>query len=162
MIRKAQTEDLEAIMALYDDYMQLHSTLDSVLIDYKKEDKGFYHYLISILENESYLLLVSESDGHINGFSLARISPLPAIYKATQKLTVQDIAVSRSYQNEGIGGSLITETLKWAQTKGVTLAETTAHAANQQALQFWQKMGFAVGNLQLYKNLQAPTTTNHK
>ncbi len=151
MIRKATATDIDSILHLYHEYMALHLQFEPILINYSPENDSFKNHLASILDNSNYHVLVFEEMAAIKGFSLSRIASMPPIFKSAHKLSIQDIAVCQQCRGKGVGEALVSETVTWAKEKGVTLAETTVHAQNVLAKGFWEKMGFGVTNLHLYK-----------
>lgn len=134
IIRKAQTEDIPAILRIYN-HSVLHSAatfdLEPQTLEYRQE--WFSHY------GDHYPLIVALWNGIVAGYSsLSQFRTKPA-YDPTVELSVY---IDEAYQHRGIATSLITEILQLGRTRGFHSVISGITAGNNTSLRLHEKFGF--------------------
>jgi phosphinothricin acetyltransferase len=133
-IRTAQTEDVPAILRIYN-HSVLHSAatfdLEPQTLDYRLE--WFSHY------GEQYPLIVALWDGVVAGYSsLSQFRTKPA-YDPTVELSVY---IDEAYQHRGIATRLITEILELGRARGFHSVISGITAGNDTSVRLHEKFGF--------------------
>jgi len=62
---------------------------------------------------------------------------------------IQRLAVAPSHQRNGLGQSLVADTLHWLQRQGVTTCWVNTQESNEQAFRFYTRLGFTPADHQL-------------
>jgi len=145
LIRKAEEKDLEAVLSICGEFKETMLQND-------------IHYYKEFLEN-CYAFYVTETDGNVIGCVNALDETTPSINKVYGELYtwfkeklgkfiyVEQIAVSKEYQKQGIGSALLMKIIETSKTKPVCL---DALLSNEQGILFYKKMGFEqIGILKL-------------
>lgn len=141
-IRKATPDDLEGLAAcstglfaedagnrdptLSQDWPRLHAAA------------GFREQL----DDDSKLLLVADDGGSVVGHlagSMGQASDIRPIRVAT----LVSMYVMPSHRNGGVGARLVASFREWAVSAGADRLAVSAYAANEGAIRFYQRHGFA-------------------
>jgi ribosomal protein S18 acetylase RimI-like enzyme len=136
-VRKALPSDLAKILELGSDIQEFSVAEETV--DFWPEA-----VLRDALVSSDVVILVATNNMAITGFIIASLS------KSLRKATIENIFVSSSMRNQGIGAQLVSNLLDILQTHGIeyvaTLVPPSAHGA--QAL--YTNAGFTKGELFLW------------
>ena len=142
-IRKAVTNDAAQIEELYTELEQ-----DAVL--YQPE-----HFVLSpagtrsqqletILASDSQIMLVAADDEKVIGFAHVVLSKAKSFscLKPQSNIYLQDLVVSSSYRNKGIGTHLLEAAKAYGRENGVDFFRTQVFPMNKAGLRFYERNGF--------------------
>jgi ribosomal protein S18 acetylase RimI-like enzyme len=101
---------------------------------YKKAEKGIIK-LDVLLDNDK---------GEYLGYCLSSIEE--------DLGEIESIFIDEKYRKYGLGDKLMKSALKWFQSKGIKNIEINVVYANDEALPFYERHGFHIGNYILKKN----------
>lgn len=105
-------------------------------------------YFTKLLKNEKSLGLLAERNGEVIGYLvgyLMRSSRLRPVKLAE----LESMYVREEYRSQGVGRQLVERFLEWIREQGGERVSVTAYAANERAIAFYRKMGFAPKSLTL-------------
>jgi len=158
-IRQAASEDVDSIARTFQESAEYHARLDQE------------RYWVPVVETISAryregrqhvpdaggegITLVAELSGEIVGFIDARLDRSPdPMHRKILYCHIVEIAVSRRYQHQGIGGQLLRAAEDWGRGHGAEFASLEYLAANTQASVFYQaRMGYRVASITAIKRL---------
>lgn len=141
-IRKATPKDVPEILELWKELMDFHKKLDSIWTRSDSGHKRFAEFLKEhINSNDAYALVATDGKKPV-GFCLIRISNYPQVLKKRQYGELTNIAVTKKYQQRGIGQKLVKKVRKWCDKRGVSRIEARYSTENPMAAGFWAKAGF--------------------
>jgi ribosomal protein S18 acetylase RimI-like enzyme len=150
-IRKAIPQDYIPLLELFEAVDTLHR--DNLPHIFQKppgpaRDKN---YFLSLLSDEEAALFIAEKEDEIAGFILAIAQDTPPIpvFIPTRFVMVTDIVVKEEFRRKGIGRLLINETHKWAENKGAASVELNVFAFNQEAIDFYEDIGYETISLRM-------------
>jgi diamine N-acetyltransferase len=87
--------------------------------------------------------LLAEADGYLVGYLLLRRAPAPAVVPGRRRLLVDRLYVLASWQDRGIGGSLLDRADQEARGSGHDVLWLSVWERNPRALAFYERRGFA-------------------
>jgi ribosomal protein S18 acetylase RimI-like enzyme len=151
-IRPAVSEDADGIARTYLESAEHHACLDPE------------RYAVPSLQtiSDRYrqkarvgVTLVAELSGEVVGFIEARLERSPdPMHREIIYCHVAEIAVSRRYQSQGIGGQLLRAAEDWGRRQGAEFASLEYHATNTRAGAFYERrMGYRVAAITAVKHL---------
>ena len=131
-IRKADKEDMEAVLELIKELAIFEKEPEAVIIN--EEDlirDGFG-------ENPAFHCFVAEADGKIEGMALIYFR-----YSTWKGKTVhlEDLIVREEFRGKGLGSALYTEVIKFAAQEKVKRTEWVVLNWNTNAADFYRKSG---------------------
>ena len=143
-IRLATEEDLDAIAAIWwDDMLQEHLKLGSDEYTPKPENiarAAKQEYFRDWLGGGEKFMLVAEDNGVV-GYSAAKINADPAF--VIDKIGyVKNIAVKKERRKQGIGKSLLDETIRALRKRGAKAITLSLDPKNTTAKKFYEENGF--------------------
>jgi N-acetylglutamate synthase-like GNAT family acetyltransferase len=98
-----------------------------------------YEILDLVLNHDDHQVYIVEADdlivGYIHLVSTMRISSDPFVEIAA-------LIVHKSYQNKGVGKSLINESEKWTRSKGLSDIRIRSNIIREEAHKYFQRKGF--------------------
>jgi len=155
IIRKATGKDYQALCELFDQVDALHR--DNLPHLFQKppgpaRDYDYYHEQIS---NEQVCLYVADVGGKLLGYvhALIRDTPPIPVMVPRQYAIVDSIGVRAEFQNRGIGRLLMDAVHEWALARGATSIELNVYEFNQEAITFYQKLGYHTYSRRMSKAL---------
>ena len=142
-VRFAKEEDLGRINELRRQVNDLH-------VQGKPEvfKPGFsqelQNHLYTIWNDPAQEIAVSEREGVIAGFAvLHRIyKPGNPFMKERDFLDIDEFCVDSAFRRQGVGTEMIAFIREWAKVKGVARIELNMWEFNQEALKFYEAVGF--------------------
>ncbi|MFH1565817.1 MAG: GNAT family N-acetyltransferase [bacterium] len=108
-----------------------------------------------ILNSEKATILVAELQDSILGFvfvSIRKVAGDPLL-KERSYAVVDNMVVEEKYRNKGLGRILLTEAITWAKIKGITKMELNVWEFNQNAINFYEKLGFETISRKMKKKI---------
>lgn len=114
-------------------------------------------YYIAAAKNPKYLCLIAREDasrrspaiGHLIGRLTGHNELRPDVVQAT----LESMRVDPTHRRQGVGTLLVTHFLQWADAQGANEVSVTAYAANNTAIRFYRRCGFAPFELTLHRTL---------
>jgi ribosomal protein S18 acetylase RimI-like enzyme len=141
-IRNAKPDDITAIVRLNASLFQEDAgQRDPFTNLHWPEVEGDEHFA-ELVANEDSLCLLAEVDrarviGYLVGYMKEQTDLRPINVAEMESMYVQE-----DYRNQGVGTSLTTDFLAWANERGADRASVTAFAENDRAIEFYQRSGF--------------------
>ena len=114
-------------------------------------------YYIAAAKNPKYLCLVArEGAGRRSpaiGHLIGRITGHNELRPEAVQATLESMRVDPAHRQQGVGALLVAHFLQWADTERANEASVTAYAANETAIRFYRRCGFAPFELTLHRPL---------
>jgi len=143
IIRPAAPHDIDAVAQLWQALVGYHRELDSDLPP--AAPNGAVRYarrLMDRLEDPLTSVLVAEIDGKVVGYVLGMVVDLvPEMFSQSPSGFLADIYVAADYRRLGVGRALVEHLTAWFREKGLRYYEWHVAARNEDALEFWRKVG---------------------
>ena len=150
-IKRATQKDLQAVQALNNKLFDLEiDKHDPLLIKGWPYSQVGENYFSDAIQND--FVVIALCDGKVVGY-LAGSENQKSYWKV--KFTELDnMYIEQEYRKHGIGKLLVDEFKKWTKEKSISNMKVTASAKNQNAINFYQKMGFAHFDTVLHCDLE--------
>lgn len=131
-IRRAQKEDMSAVLELIKELAVFEKEPEAVIID----ENDLIHDGFG--ENPAFHCFVAEADGKIEGMALIYFR-----YSTWKGKTVhlEDLIVRESFRGKGLGSALYTEVIKFALDENVKRTEWVVLNWNTNAADFYRRTG---------------------
>lgn len=151
IIRKAQKEDMGAVLELINELAVFEREPDAVIIN--KDDlirDGFGR-------NPAFRCFVAEADGKIEGMALVYFR-----YSTWKGKTVhlEDLIVREKFRGKGLGSALYTEVIRFAAEQKVKRTEWVVLNWNKEAADFYRRSGADV--MEDWDTVQMDERSMHK
>ena len=151
IIRKAQKEDMGAVLELINELAVFEKEPDAVIIN--KDDlirDGFG-------ENPAFHCFIAEADGKIEGMALVYFR-----YSTWKGKTVhlEDLIVREKFRGKGLGSALYTEVIRFAAEQKVKRTEWVVLNWNKEAADFYRRSGADV--MEDWDTVQMDERSMHK
>jgi ribosomal protein S18 acetylase RimI-like enzyme len=163
-IRRATSRDVGAILPIWGELADFHSSLDPSFRPAPQWEREYGAYLRALLTRDDALAVVARDGDQVVGYAVGRITTMPPFFAHRHRGYIHDVYVRPGYRRRGIGRRLVEEILAWLRRHGVTLVELTVAARNE-AIPFWERLGFRVYMHQMKLDLTRPgppqTDTTH-
>lgn len=117
------------------------------------EAEGEPYYAEAVADPAS-LALVAEDDGDVIGHLIGRFQAASSL-RPVGTAVLESIRVRPACRGTGVGTGLVESFGDWARSKGATRATVTAYAANERAVRFYERHGFAQRSVILDKTMPA-------
>lgn len=151
MLESARPEDREAVEALA---RQVHGLHVSWRPDLYTMPEALYPEPLYVQALEQKSLFVARQEGTVVGY--LRIRRLDAEGNGLvprRELVVEELCVREDLRGQGIGTRMLQEAAVLAKAFGCTSLRLGAYPQNEEALAFYQKLGFTVRSVTLEQNL---------
>lgn len=146
IIRKAILEDYDALCELIDQVDALHR--DRLPNIYRKPDGPVReeNEIAALIADERVGLFVAEVEGELAGYIHAYLRDTPPVPVLVPRRfgMIDSMAVGANQRRKGIGQALIAQVQGWAREKGAASLELNVYEFNQDALLFYEALGFSV------------------
>ena len=152
-IRKATTADLNAIGALWQEFMDFHRERDSHFVRSDDGHERFKEFIAGHMTTETSCVLVAEQDRDVVGYCLATMAKYPPVFENRDYGTVFDLAVTKRCRRTGIGERLYRAIETWFGKHGVHRIEIRVAVSNETSTSFWKKMGFRPYVTTVFRNI---------
>ncbi len=152
-IRKAAQDDITAIAKLWEELLDFHKERDRHFTRSVDGHERFAEFVSGRIAHETSCVLVAEHQQEIVGYCLATISKYPPVYEHQEYGTIFDLAVTGTYQRQGIGQALVEEALGWFAEQHIRRVEVRVASSNERSTVFWKKMGFVPYIEIVYKDI---------
>ena len=141
-IRRAELDDLKEIQQFgYQLLKYEHDNWDNTLeLDWPFSEQGEAAYIKAIKEKYA---AIAEVAGEPVGFLIGSVKhPDPKSARQITTAQLENIFVDKKVQGQGIGKQLAQEFKKYCLAEGVNTINVTVNSRNNQAIQFYEKIGF--------------------
>jgi ribosomal protein S18 acetylase RimI-like enzyme len=152
-IRRATLKDIKEILPVWGELAVFHSTLDPAFTPSAQWPREYGTYLRSLMTRDDAIALVARDAGEIVGYAVGRVTMLPPFFEQRYRGYIHDVFVKPQFRRHGIGRRLIDAILQWLHQQEVLLVELSV-ATNNEAVGFWERLGFSVYMQQMKKELQ--------
>ena len=144
LIRKAKKEDAAAVEALYTELEKdgVHYQPEHFVLSRAGERS---QQLESILGSDTQVMFVAESDNKVVGFAhvlFVRAKAFPCL-KPQSNIYLQDLVVTKSCRNGGIGTQLLNTAKQYGIEKGAVFFRTQVFPGNAAGLRFYERNNFS-------------------
>jgi len=152
-VRRATPEDVPALVALFGelDQMQKGWRVFTPRPDFRDEVREKYQQAVS---GADAVVLVAEDDSEVVGMVYGEVH-VPSRFSDERALELSGVMARSGYRGRGIGRKLVEEAARFAKDLGVDWIELRTFAPNQDAMRFWQGLGFTPRVVQLTCSTEA-------
>lgn len=95
-----------------------------------------------MLGDERHVVTLAEVDGRAIGYLSGAVRG-PSAWRTVPMAEIFELYVIPEYRSQGIGERLVRSFLRWARDQGAERIVVAAFAANEAALRFYRRVGFA-------------------
>ncbi len=152
-IRRATLKDIKEILPVWGQLAGFHATLDPAFTPSAQWPREYGTYLRSLMTRDDAIAVVARDAGEIIGYAVGRVTMLPPFFEQRYRGYIHDVFVKPQFRHHGVGRRLIDAILQWLRQQEVLLVELTV-ATNNEAVGFWERLGFSVYMQQMKKDLQ--------
>ena len=142
--RSATSEDYEAFCDLSASVDRLHR---ENLPDFFQEPSGPVRerkYFQELLARNDVQIFIAAQDQKIVGYVHIFVQETPSIPLLKQRKfgVIDAIVVDEAFRGQGVGKKLMDRAESWAREQGATSMELNVYTFNQEALDFYQRIGY--------------------
>lgn len=152
-IRRATLKDIKDILPVWGQLADFHSVLDPAFTPSAQWPREYGAYLRILITRDDAIAVVAKDDSEVVGYAVGRITTLPPFFEHRYRGYIHDVFVKPQFRRHGVGRLLVDEILRWLRQRGVNLVELTV-AANNDAVPFWERLGFRVYMHQMKRDLR--------
>lgn len=150
-VREAKHTDTRAIADLYQALNEEHSAILPQIFSKAGRESIEWH-VFSIFGNANSVILVAEDEeiigfAHVT-FEQVRNNPM---FVDRSYAWVHNLFVRKDKRRQGVGRALMEGAERWGSAKGAISMELTVWEANEDALRFYESLGFGTLNRHLIK-----------
>jgi GNAT superfamily N-acetyltransferase len=152
IIKKAEKQDVPAILKLIKNLIEFHRRLD---LYYKKfsQYRGLRNHILNSLKDKNKIVLVAENRGRTIAYLIGAVEAAP-FYSSQKKIgVVNDVCVDEKFRRRGILKKIFKKALAWFRQKSVRVIELSVDIRNRPALTAWKKMKFYEYKLKMKRDL---------
>lgn len=146
IIRLAKPDDIEQLMALYEEFHAFHvrGPPDRLRIPERGEEDEIREALAGILRREDAAIFVAEgADGLAGLVEVYRRQDEPSPYRASYVYGyVQSLFVAEPWRTQGLGRRLMDAARTWARKHGATQMRLTTWEFAEGPLHFYEALGY--------------------
>jgi GNAT superfamily N-acetyltransferase len=152
MIREATEADVDGLVASNSALFAADAAARDPLRNPRWPDAHAAGHVTETLANPDMLVLVAEHDGAVVGHLTGAFLPASAMWTAP-RAELFSMQVLAAWRDQGIGSQLVDRFKAWAHARGVAQLRVSAYTANEAALRFYRRHGFAPLDTTLTLNL---------
>ncbi len=141
-IREARRQDTATIVALWQEMMDHHRTMDPRFQFAQNAAREFEYHVLSILRSREAQIFVAEAEGKVIGYTLGEMHARKPLYPVGKYGFISDISVRAAFRRHGVGRALVQRLMEWFRRKGATTVELFVAVHNPGSTAFWHAMGF--------------------
>jgi ribosomal protein S18 acetylase RimI-like enzyme len=155
-IREARLSDVDALSALLTEVHALHvAALPHIFapIETDAQTDALVH---NHLTEEACQAFVAEDSNTLVGYCWIRRYDAPPLHLFVPRryAEIDTLVVAETHRHRGIGGALVERAHEWAAAQGVDEVRIVVYEFNQEALRFYEKLGYETGRRTLWKALE--------
>jgi ribosomal protein S18 acetylase RimI-like enzyme len=148
VIRRAVEEDVSVIVEFNYALFQEDARQRDPFMNLNWPREEGHEYFSKLLKSEKSLGLLAEVDGQVVGYLIGYMMRSSTL-RPVRLAELESMYVREEYRSRGIGQQLVERFLEWARGQGGERVSVTAYAANERAIAFYRKLGFAPKSLTL-------------
>ncbi len=141
-IRRAEPEDLEAVVRLWMAMMRDHHGQDGRIALAPGAEGAYRAYASYHLLNPDAALRVAEAEGRIAGFGLISICQNLPMFLPLRFGYLSDLMVEEGRRRQGVGRALVESLRAWLSAQRVQSIQLQHYCFNEPARRFWLALGF--------------------
>ena len=143
-IRVALESDIPEIERLLSQLDSHHVALLPQVFHKPEEPVRPVGLLAGAIRDDDQDLLVAEGAEHLVGLAQVKLAKRPRapMFRARTYAVLENMIVECSRRGEGIGVALFEGVKSWALDRGLKHMQTVCWTANEEALSFYQRLGF--------------------
>jgi GNAT superfamily N-acetyltransferase len=154
-VRLACADDVPAVVALSGGLFAEDGGLRDAFLDVEWPAREGYRYYGAVLTTRDAACWVAVDGGRTIGYLVARIvGPYPA--RPVRVAELENVFVEPAERGRGVGARLVAVFTEWAAGHGARRMTVTAYAANERAIAFYRRHGFAPKSLSLETGIDEP------
>jgi ribosomal protein S18 acetylase RimI-like enzyme len=141
--RPAEKSDEHALGRLGAALMRQHHASDPqrfLIVD--RPEAGYGRFLVSLIGNPQYRVLVAERANEVAGYVLAGIEPTSWKDLRGPCGYIHDLYVHESARRQGVGQELMRAAIAWIHSRGMSQVVLMSKSGNQGAQRLFAKLGF--------------------
>lgn len=142
-VRRARTEDLDAMAAMAAELVRFHHGLDAArFFVVKNVEKGYRGWFGQEITNSQAILLVGELDGAVCGYAYGRIEPRDWNMLLDRHAALHDVFAKPEARGTGLAEALVRAFLSAAREAGAPRVVLHSASANGRAQALFARVGF--------------------
>ncbi len=141
-IREAREDELLRAGELWMDFMSFNCKFDKSFTIRDRAKDIFSREMLEKYPAKDYRLTVAEADEKLIGFCFSYISKKPKYFKIERFGLIGDLYVMPEFRRQGVGHSLVKDALNFFAKRRVTQIELLVAVKNDDAIKFWEALGF--------------------
>jgi ribosomal protein S18 acetylase RimI-like enzyme len=141
VVRKAKPTDVDAMKALWIEFVDFHRDCDPVFQRASDGHEQFGRFVAERIKRPDWCVLVALVEEAIVGHIMGTIESRPPVFVNLRFGYVQDIAVAAEYRRTGIGRALFARLVRWFKNADIDHIELDVATANPASIGFWRQMG---------------------
>lgn len=141
-IRQANSQDIPALVELWVDFMDYHTTLDPNFVRSEDATANWAKYIASILDDKTHRILVATDGPTLAGYIVAIVQEYPPVRTIRQFGFIQEIAVADQFRRKGIARQLLEAAEAWLRSAGVPIIEVKIDVDNDASQALFRSAGF--------------------
>jgi GNAT superfamily N-acetyltransferase len=155
VIRQATIADYDALCRVLDAGDALHRERLPNVFQKPEGPVRQRDYIIELIDDPNAGLFVAEREGHLLGALnvLLRTAPDIPLLVPRRYAVVDNVVVHRSARRTGIGRALMDAAHRWAREHGLDTVELNVFEFNQEAIQFYENLGYETVSRKMTKRL---------
>jgi len=142
VIRAASCQDIPALVALWEELMDLHRAKDPFFERAPNGSEVFARFVEENIRNDAACVLVALVEERIVGYCQGLLDRHPPAIAEPEYGQVLDFAVTAAHRGTGIGAQMFETLREWFRREGVRRIEVRHSTFNDDAARFWPRMGF--------------------
>ena len=141
-IRPAVKGDHSAIVPIGLETQDLHANAHPEIFMQGMSGVPAEHFS-QLLERKDAMAFVAELDSQVVGYVLMEVrdAPQQELLVARCEAFIEDIAVLRAYQGQGIGSQLFQACVEWAKAQSAKSLDLRVWEFNKNAIAFYEQIG---------------------
>ena len=153
-IRPALAADLDPIVRLSTQLFREDAGTRDPTVDQTWPAEEGAEYFDRLIGADGSCVLVAEHNGMIVGYVAGHRGAVSSISRVPIA-RLESISVDPAARDSGVGGALAEAFIAWAREHEAAQVRVTAYAANENAVRFYRRLGFAPHELTLEYTLDS-------
>lgn len=155
-VRKATRDDIPSIVSLNNIVQRIHAEAHPHIFKYPTDPSEMGRFFSQHIDKENDILLLAIDElGDAVGYVWAVVNCAPEnAFKFERRIMyINQISVSPTHRNLGVGRALIHQIEQYARELQLQRIDLDSWMFNQDAHTFFEKIGFAKYNINFWKNI---------
>jgi ribosomal protein S18 acetylase RimI-like enzyme len=140
--RRAQPEDIAAIVPLWLSLMREHEARDPRFRLAGDPAEAYAEGLANVMQNPDAVVYLATLEGAPAGYLIALVLANPSFFEVERYGFIAEMAVAPEHRRSGVGKELWSRAKRWFLRKGVKVAQLNVSPLNEPGLAFWNSVGF--------------------